>query len=35
MVMTIPPNVKYSDTFEKLARKARLHKKGLWKKDVE
>jgi micrococcal nuclease len=29
-VMTIPPNVKYADTFLKLERKARNHKKGLW-----
>jgi len=28
--MTVPPNVKYSDTFLKLERKARNHKKGLW-----
>ena len=30
-VMTVPPNVKYADTFLKLERKARNHKKGLWK----
>ena len=30
MVMTVPPNVKYAETFLKLARKARKHKKGLW-----
>jgi len=29
-VMTVPPNVKYADTFLKLERKARNHKKGLW-----
>jgi micrococcal nuclease len=30
MVMTIPPNVKYADTFVDLARKAKKHKRGLW-----
>jgi micrococcal nuclease len=30
MVMTVPPNVKYADTFLKLARKARNRKRGLW-----
>ena len=30
-VMTIPPNVKYADTFLKLERKARKQKKGLWR----
>lgn len=30
MAMTVPPNVKYADTFVKLARKARLHQNGLW-----
>jgi micrococcal nuclease len=35
MVMTIPPNVKYADTFTKMAKKARLYKRGLWKKDLE
>ena len=30
-VMTVPPNVKYADTFVKLERKARNNKKGLWK----
>jgi len=30
MVMTIPPNVKYADTFTDLAAKARKRKKGLW-----
>jgi micrococcal nuclease len=29
-VMTVPPNVKYADTFLKLERKARNKKKGLW-----
>jgi micrococcal nuclease len=30
-VMTVPPNVKYADTFLKLERKARNKKKGLWR----
>ncbi len=30
-VMTIPPNVKYSEEFVKLERKAREEKVGLWK----
>jgi micrococcal nuclease len=30
-VMTIPPNVKYADTFLKMERKARNQKKGMWK----
>lgn len=30
-VMTIPPNVKYADTFTELASKARKQKKGLWR----
>ena len=30
-VMTIPPNVKYSDLFTKLQREAREAKRGLWK----
>lgn len=30
MALTVPPNVKYADTFVKLARRARLHHKGLW-----
>ena len=30
-VMTIPPNVKYADTFLKLERKARNQKRGLWR----
>jgi micrococcal nuclease len=29
-VMTVPPNVKYADTFIKLERKARNKNKGLW-----
>jgi micrococcal nuclease len=29
-VMTVPPNVKYADTFLNLERKARNKKKGLW-----
>jgi micrococcal nuclease len=32
-VMTVPPNVKYADTFLKLERKARNHNKGLWKEN--
>jgi len=30
-VMTVPPNVKYADTFLKLERKARNQKSGLWR----
>jgi micrococcal nuclease len=30
-VMTVPPNVKYADTFLKLERKARNQKRGLWR----
>jgi len=30
-IMTVPPNVKYSDLFLKLENKARQDKKGLWK----
>lgn len=30
-VMTFPPNVRYTDTFVDLARKARKQNKGLWK----
>jgi micrococcal nuclease len=30
-VMTVPPNVKYADTFLKLERKARKNNRGLWK----
>jgi micrococcal nuclease len=30
-VMTVPPNVKYAETFLDLARKARKQEKGLWK----
>ena len=29
-VMTVPPNVKYADTFLKLERKARNRNKGMW-----
>jgi micrococcal nuclease len=29
-VMTVPPNVKYANTFLKLERKARKNKRGLW-----
>ena len=29
-VMTVPPNVKYAETFLRLERKARNQKKGLW-----
>jgi len=32
-VMTIPPNVKYSDTFVRLARRARNQHKGLWQEN--
>lgn len=30
MVMTIPPNVKYAETFVKLERRARKGNRGLW-----
>jgi micrococcal nuclease len=30
-VMTVPPNVKYADTFLKLEKKARKRNKGLWR----
>jgi micrococcal nuclease len=30
-VMTVPPNVRYQDTFTELAVKARRQNKGLWK----
>jgi micrococcal nuclease len=30
-VMTVPPNVKYADTFLKLERKARNQNRGMWK----
>lgn len=33
-VMTVPPNVKFSDLFLKLAAEARNQKKGIWKKEV-
>lgn len=29
-VMTVPPNVRYADTFLKLERKARNQKRGMW-----
>ncbi|MBP9855526.1 MAG: thermonuclease family protein, partial [Candidatus Omnitrophica bacterium] len=29
--MTIPPNVKYSELFQKLYQEARTHNRGLWK----
>ena len=32
-VMTMPPNVKYAETFTKLAAKARKQNRGLWKGD--
>jgi micrococcal nuclease len=32
-VMTVPPNVKYQETFTGLAAKARRQNKGLWKGD--
>lgn len=32
-VMTVPPNVKYQETFTGMAAKARRQKKGLWKGD--
>lgn len=32
LVMTVPPNVKYADTFVQLAAKARKQGKGLWEK---
>jgi len=31
MVMTVPPNVKFSDEFVKLQQEARENKRGLWK----
>ncbi len=31
-VMTIPPDVKFADTFKKLAKNARKGKRGLWSK---
>jgi micrococcal nuclease len=33
-VMTVPPNVKYADTFLKLERKARNQSRGMWRKGV-
>lgn len=32
MIMTIPPNVKYAETFLKLERRARRNNRGLWSK---
>lgn len=32
-VMTVPPNVKYADTFMKLERRARNQNRGLWGKE--
>lgn len=32
MVMTVPPNVKFSDEFVKLQKEARENNRGLWKK---
>ena len=34
-LMTIPPNLKYTDLFKKLAKKARTLKKGLWAKKIK
>lgn len=34
-VMTVPPNVRYADTFLKLERKARNKKRGLWREDTD
>lgn len=33
--MTIPPNVKYVELFEKLYKEAREQKRGLWKEEME
>ncbi|MBN1414295.1 MAG: thermonuclease family protein [Bacteroidales bacterium] len=33
MVYTVPPNVKYTDEFLRLQRKARRQKKGMWEKE--
>ena len=32
-VMTVPPNVKYAETFTELAAKARRQNRGLWKRE--
>lgn len=32
-VMTVPPNVKYAETFTELAAKARRQQRGLWKEE--
>jgi len=34
-LMTIPPNLKYTDLFKKLAKNSRKLKKGLWKKKID
>jgi len=34
-LMTIPPNLKYTDLFKNLAKKARTSKKGLWEKKIK
>ncbi|GAB6138477.1 thermonuclease family protein [Halanaerobaculum tunisiense] len=33
-LLTIPPNVKYVDTFQQLVKDARKNKRGLWAKDL-
>jgi micrococcal nuclease len=33
MALTVPPNVKYSEEFAKLARKARERNRGLWNQE--
>lgn len=33
LVMTVPPNVKYAETFTELAAKARRQNRGLWKRE--
>ena len=33
-IMTIPPNVKHANYFLKLERKARIKKRGLWKREL-
>jgi len=35
MVMTFPPNVKYSELFLKRQQEARVKNRGLWGKTVE
>ncbi|MFW5976601.1 MAG: thermonuclease family protein [Bacillota bacterium] len=34
-LLTVPPNIKYLNLLEEIAKKAREKNKGLWKKDVE